>query len=109
MACASIADRKRGSLTTSSSSSFRYVLSPFLVNPVDDQYTQYYLLCKEPTPMDVEFMVTDSLEAIRPKVALLKTIEDAANAVNEMFASTIQGSGRGYLPFQFVHLILTLS
>jgi regulator of nonsense transcripts 2 len=45
--------------------------------------------------MDVEFMVTDSLEAIRPKMTLLKNIEDAANAVDEMFASTVQGSG-GY-------------
>ena len=86
--CASIADRKRGSLTTSLSSS-RYVPFLFLLKPVDVQYTQYYLLCKEPMPMDVEFMVLDSLEAIRPKVALLKNIEDAANAVDEMFASTV--------------------
>ncbi len=60
-------------------------------------------------PMDVEFMVKDSLKAIWPKVALLKNIEDVANTVNEMFASTIQGSGHGYPHFQFVHLILTLS
>ena len=108
MACASITDCKRGSLLTSSSSS-RYVPSPFLVKPVDDQYTQYYLLCKELMPIDVEFMVKDLLEAIWPKVALLKNIEDVANTVNEMFASTIQGSGHGYPHFQFVHLILTLS
>ncbi|KAN0107367.1 Armadillo-type fold [Russula decolorans] len=55
-------------------------------------FFQYYLLCKEQMPMDVEFMVTDSLEAIRPKMALLKNIEDAASAVDEMFASTVQGS-----------------
>jgi regulator of nonsense transcripts 2 len=80
------------------------------VKPVDDQYTQYYLLCKEPMPIDMEFiMVTDLLEAIRPKLALLKNIEDSANAVDEMFASTVQGSGRGYPRFQSVHLILTLS
>ena len=54
-------------------------------------------------------MVTDSLEAIRPKVALLKNIEDAASAIDEMFASTVQGSGREYPRFRFVHLILTLS
>ena len=47
-------------------------------------------------PMDVEFMVTDSLEAIKPKMTLLKNIEDAASAVDEMFASTIQGSGRRF-------------
>ncbi|KAI0293362.1 ARM repeat-containing protein [Multifurca ochricompacta] len=58
-------------------------------------FFQYYLLCKEPMPMDVDFMVTDSLEAIRPKLVLLKNIEDAANAVDEMFASTVQGPGSG--------------
>lgn len=41
-------------------------------------------------------MTTDSLEAIRPKLVLLKNIEDAATAVDEMFASTVQGSGREY-------------
>jgi regulator of nonsense transcripts 2 len=56
-------------------------------------FFQYYLLCKEQIPMDVEFMVTDSFEAIRPKMTLLKNIEDAASAVDEMFASTVQGSG----------------
>jgi len=56
--------------------------------------------------MDVEFMVTDSLEAIRPKMALPKNIEDAASAVDEMFASTIQGSGRGYLRLRVHHVIL---
>ncbi|KAH9972218.1 ARM repeat-containing protein [Russula compacta] len=58
-------------------------------------FFQYYLLCKEPMPMDVEFMVTDSLEAIRSKMGLLKNIEDAANAVDEMFASTVHGSSAG--------------
>jgi regulator of nonsense transcripts 2 len=43
--------------------------------------------------MDVDFMVTDSLEAIRPKMVLLKKVEDAAMAVDEMFSSTIQSSG----------------
>jgi hypothetical protein len=56
--------------------------------------------------MDVEFMVTDSLEAIRPKMTLLKIIEDAASAVDEMFASTIQGSSRGYLRLRVHHVIL---
>jgi regulator of nonsense transcripts 2 len=59
--------------------------------------------------MDMEFMVPDLLEAIRPKVALLKNIEDAANTVDEMFASTVQGSGCGSPCFQFVDFILTLS
>lgn len=56
--------------------------------------------------MDVEFMATDSLEAIRPKMALLKNIEDAASAVDELFASTVQGSSRGYLRLCGHHVIL---
>jgi hypothetical protein len=56
--------------------------------------------------MDVEFMATDSLEAIRPKMALLKDIEDAANAVDEMFASTVQGHGRVYPHLRIPHVIL---
>src|SRR5579863_2593649 len=60
-------------------------------------------------PMDVEFMVTDSLEAIRPKLALSKNIEDAATAVDEMFASTVQGFGRGYPRFRCVHVSLIYS
>lgn len=80
----------------------------FFLELIDNQITQYYVLCKEPMPMDVEFMVTDSLEAIRPKLALSKNIEDAAAAVDEMFASsTVQGSGRGYPRFRCVHVILT--
>jgi len=55
--------------------------------------------------MDVEFMVTDSLGAIRPKLALLKDIEDTATAVDEMFASTVQGSSCGYLTL-WIHTIL---
>lgn len=56
--------------------------------------------------MDVEFMVTDSLEAIRSKMGLLKNIEDAANAVDELFASTVHGSSRRYLRLQISHAIL---
>jgi hypothetical protein len=50
--------------------------------------------------MDVDFMVTDSLEAIRPKIALLKKVEDAAMAVDEMFSSTVQCSGCGFFCLQ---------
>ncbi|KAI0057973.1 ARM repeat-containing protein [Artomyces pyxidatus] len=56
-------------------------------------FFQYYILCKEPIPMDAEFMVTDSLEAIRPKTSLVKTLEEAAAAVDEMYASAAQTTG----------------
>lgn len=51
-------------------------------------------------------MVTDSLEAIRPKMTLVKNIEDAASVVDEMFASTVQGSGGGYFDLHIRHVIL---
>jgi regulator of nonsense transcripts 2 len=53
-------------------------------------------------------MVTDSLEAIRPKLVMLRNIEEAASAVDEMFASTMLGSGGKFLslllPMRFSYL-----
>lgn len=43
--------------------------------------------------MDVDFMLTDSLEAVRPKLEMAKTIEQAALAVDDMFNSTFQTTG----------------
>ena len=40
--------------------------------------------------MDVDFVLSDSMEAVRPKLEMPKTIEDAAKAVDEMFNSTFQ-------------------
>ncbi|KAF5370880.1 hypothetical protein D9758_002015 [Tetrapyrgos nigripes] len=53
-------------------------------------FFQYYIHCKDDLPMDVEFMVSDSLEAVRPKLERAKTIEDAAIAVDEMFNLAFQ-------------------
>ncbi|KDR75800.1 hypothetical protein GALMADRAFT_248514 [Galerina marginata CBS 339.88] len=53
-------------------------------------FFQYYIICKEPLPMDVDFMLTDSLEAVRPKLEIAKTLEQAATAVDEMFNSAYQ-------------------
>ncbi|KAF8897021.1 armadillo-type protein [Gymnopilus junonius] len=53
-------------------------------------FFQYYVLCKEPLPMDVDFMLSDSLEAVRPKLEIAKTVEQAALAVDEMFNSAYQ-------------------
>jgi regulator of nonsense transcripts 2 len=61
-------------------------------------------------PMDAEFMVTDSLEAIRPKMVVLKNIEEVANAVDEMFASTALGSGgKFFFSYSLVILITVLA
>ncbi|CAG8604300.1 1921_t:CDS:10, partial [Acaulospora colombiana] len=38
-------------------------------------------------PMDVDFMLTDTMEQLRPKMSLFKTFEEAAAVVDEMFES----------------------
>jgi regulator of nonsense transcripts 2 len=70
---------------------------------------QYYIHCKDPLPMDVDFMLSDSIEvsvnfldpdpikclkqAVRPKLEMMKTLEQAAIAVDEMFNSAYQAPG----------------
>ncbi|KAJ9123167.1 hypothetical protein QFC22_001360 [Naganishia vaughanmartiniae] len=48
---------------------------------------QAYVLCKAELPMDVEFMVSDTLEMLRPKTAPFKTFQEAAVAIDEMVAA----------------------
>ncbi|KAK7005600.1 nonsense-mediated mRNA decay factor [Favolaschia claudopus] len=74
-----------------------------------DDFFRYYVHCKEGLPMDVDFMLSDSLEvvlsfarswlvvepstkAVRPKLEMPKTLEEAANAVDEMLNSAFQTS-----------------
>ncbi|THH26707.1 hypothetical protein EUX98_g7481 [Antrodiella citrinella] len=56
-------------------------------------FFQLYILCKQPLPMDVDFMLTDSMEALRPKLVVAKTFEEAAIAVDELFNSALQNAG----------------
>ncbi|OAX42276.1 ARM repeat-containing protein [Rhizopogon vinicolor AM-OR11-026] len=56
-------------------------------------FFQYYVLCKEDLPMDVDFMLSDSMEAIRPKLTMYKTLEEAAVAVDDMFNAALQNAG----------------
>ncbi|KAJ7178431.1 transcription factor [Mycena crocata] len=56
-------------------------------------FFQYYVHCKDDIPMDVDFMLSDSLEAVRPKLEMPKTLEEAANAVDEMLNSAFQNTG----------------
>ena len=53
---------------------------------------QLYVLCKDERPIDIEFMISDSIEALRPKLVLFKTFDEAAKAVDEMFSSIAQNS-----------------
>lgn len=56
-------------------------------------FFQYYVLCKNELPMDVDFMLSDSLEALRPKLVMFKTVEEAAGAVDEMLNSAFHAGG----------------
>lgn len=56
-------------------------------------FFQYYIHCKDPLPMDVDFMVSDSFEAVRPKFAMVKTVEEAAITLDAMFSSALQHTG----------------
>ena len=47
--------------------------------------------------MDVEFMLTDSIEAVRPKLEMPKTLESAALAVDDMFNAALQAAGEFYM------------
>lgn len=56
-------------------------------------FFQMYVLSKDPLPMDVEFMLYDSLEAVRPKLVMFKTFEEAVLTVDEMFTVAFQTAG----------------
>ncbi|KAK4701878.1 regulator of nonsense transcripts 2, partial [Phenoliferia sp. Uapishka_3] len=50
-------------------------------------FFQMYILAKRSMPMDVEFMMSDTFEQLRPKLVLFKTFAEAAEAVDEMVAT----------------------
>ncbi|KAF6760250.1 transcription factor [Ephemerocybe angulata] len=73
---------------------FFFVCPPITAARLSAEHTsQYYIQCKEPLPMDVDFMLQDSIEAIRPKSEMPKTLEAAAIAVDEMFSGALQAAG----------------
>lgn len=45
--------------------------------------------------MDVDFMYSDSLEAVRPRLEIAQRIEEAATAVDDMFNSAFQNAAPG--------------
>ncbi|KAK9768056.1 mRNA decay protein [Basidiobolus ranarum] len=59
-------------------------------------FFQMYIWSKIPMPMDVEFMVNDTFEALRPNMKLFDSYEEAALAVDEMLlvnAKVLQDAG----------------
>jgi regulator of nonsense transcripts 2 len=58
-------------------------------------FFQMYILSKSKPPMDVEFMVMDTLELLRPNLKLATIYEDANEAVDQMLLEqlkTVQGN-----------------
>ncbi|KAG9093185.1 hypothetical protein FRC06_011642 [Ceratobasidium sp. 370] len=48
-------------------------------------FLQLYVHCKSAMPMEVDFMLNDTVEALRPRLVLAKSFEEAAIAVDAMF------------------------
>lgn len=53
---------------------------------------QLYTISKGTMPMDVDFMLSDTFEQLRPNITLYKTFDEAVIAVDEMLA-TVAKSG----------------
>ncbi|KAI5293218.1 hypothetical protein KEM52_005734, partial [Ascosphaera acerosa] len=53
-------------------------------------FFQYYLLCKEPMPADIEFMVLDTLAVVRPKWKLVLNLPEAARLLREAIMTNYQ-------------------
>ncbi|KAG0150896.1 hypothetical protein CROQUDRAFT_37544 [Cronartium quercuum f. sp. fusiforme G11] len=50
-----------------------------------------YLRCKESPPMDIDFLLQDTFEELRPKLNIYLGLDQATKAVEEMYAATSQG------------------
>ncbi|ORX39238.1 armadillo-type protein [Kockovaella imperatae] len=51
---------------------------------------QLYVFCKRDPPVDVDFMVSDTLDVVRPKVPHLRNFTEAAAAMDELLATQVQ-------------------
>jgi regulator of nonsense transcripts 2 len=49
------------------------------------------VLAKDLLPMDIEFMYLDSMEALRPKMEMFKTLEEALQSLDAQYASVATG------------------
>lgn len=49
-----------------------------------------YVLSKNKPPMDVDFMITDTLEQLRPQLSILSSYEEANEAVDRMLLEQLK-------------------
>ncbi|KAI9361822.1 armadillo-type protein, partial [Pilaira anomala] len=53
-------------------------------------FFQMYILSKNKPPMDVDFMITDTLEMLRPQLNIISSYEEANEAVDRMLLEQLQ-------------------
>ncbi|KAG2202111.1 hypothetical protein INT47_008083 [Mucor saturninus] len=53
-------------------------------------FFQMYILSKNKPPMDVDFMITDTLELLRPQLSIISSYEEANEAVDRMLLEQLQ-------------------
>ncbi|KAF1806437.1 armadillo-type protein [Mucor lusitanicus] len=53
-------------------------------------FFQMYILSKNKPPMDVDFMITDTLEMLRPQLQILTSYEEANEAVDRMLLEQLK-------------------
>ncbi|KAG2228461.1 hypothetical protein INT48_003160, partial [Thamnidium elegans] len=53
-------------------------------------FFQMYILSKNKPPMDVDFMITDTLEILRPQLKIISSYEEANEAVDRMLLEQLQ-------------------
>lgn len=53
-------------------------------------FFQMYVLSKEKPPMDVDFMITDTLEQLRPQLSIVSSYEEANEAVDRMLLEQLK-------------------
>ena len=55
-------------------------------------FFQYYIHTKDPLPMDIEFLIQDTFQSVRPNCKLHTNLEDAAKAFEEAVSKTYKTS-----------------
>lgn len=58
-------------------------------------FFQYYVFTKDPLPMDIEFVLQDTFQMLRPNWKLHTTLEEAAKAFQEAVARTYKTDEKG--------------
>lgn len=58
-------------------------------------FFQYYVLTKDPLPMEIDFLIQDVYASVRPQWKLITDVDEAAKAFSEAVAAKYQQSASG--------------